>query len=58
MLFFVTVKILFEMFQNDIQTFLPICDIRQGKGYFMKNRSISRHEKHFKSVKILLKNDT
>ena len=35
MAFFVTVKILFEMFQNDNQTLPSISDIRQGRGYFI-----------------------
>ena len=48
MLFFVTVKILFEMFQNDNQT--SISDIRQVRGYFLGKTEVFLDMKNISKV--------
>ena len=50
MAFFVTVKILFEMFQNDNQTLPSISDIRQGRGYFLRKTEVFLDMKNISKV--------
>lgn len=50
MAFLVTVKIVFEMFQNDNKTLPSISNIRRGRGYFIGKTQVFPDMKNISKV--------